>query len=638
MNDQPCNQLWLQKGASVANNGREYVILAIADINLLLARDRESGEKVLLKIGELGPPLAVEGKKPDTRDEIELLGVPNELWSVAEARRKWIDPLLSSYSSYSEALADQIAADAQVSRATVYRWVAAYRQSGRLSSLLPGTRLRGGKGKTRIAPEVEAMILQTIKDFHDTDQKNTIAATVLEIRRRCSNAGYGLPAPNTIRTRLKRTDGRDRTFRREGEAAAYAKHDMRKGTVPDAEWPLSLVQIDHTLLPVVIVDDKYRKPINRAWITLAIDVYSRMCLGMYLSLDAPSAMSAGMCIANSILPKESWLRRLGMKNVEWPVWGVMGILHMDNAREFRGDMLISACKEFDVDLHLRPVKKPRYGAHIERLMGTVSEGLKSVRGATYSGPDEKGEYDAEGNACMTFSEIERWLILFFARYHISTHQGIGMQPIQKWGQGLLGTKKMPGRGLPARRTDEEFLRINFTPYVDRTVQDYGVQIDSVDYYHDVLRPYMGAIDPKHPKQKRRFRFHRDPRDISQLYFFDEFAKRYCAIPYRDISLPPVSIWELRDAQRQAQKQGIPKEDMKRVFEILNEQRSLEADAAARTKAARFKEQRRLEHAKQQAEKKETMPLVTGSTTPSMPPSVVRGYDPEMVQTLAEEDD
>jgi hypothetical protein len=70
MNDQPCNQLWLQKGASVANNGREYVILAIADINLLLARDRESGEKVLLKIGELGPPLAVEGKKPDIYESV----------------------------------------------------------------------------------------------------------------------------------------------------------------------------------------------------------------------------------------------------------------------------------------------------------------------------------------------------------------------------------------------------------------------------------------------------------------------------------------------------------------------------------------------------------------------------------------
>lgn len=313
------------------------------------------------------------------------------------------------------------------------------------------------------------------------------AETVSEIRRRCSNAGLRLPATNTIRTRLERTKGRKRTLLRHGEAAAYAMHDPSLGSIPDADWPLSLVQIDHTLLPVIIVDDVHRKPINRAWITLAIDVNSRVCLGMYLTLDAPSAMSAGMCISHAILPKEAWLRRLNVTSVEWPVWGVMGVLHMDNAREFRGDMLKVACRQYDIDMHLRPVKKPRYGAHIERLMGTVTQGLKSIKGATFSGPQEKGEYDAEGNACMTFSEIERWLILFFAKYHIETHNGIGMSPLRKWREGLLGTKNKPGRGLPARRLDEEELRINFTPWIERTIQDYGVLIDDVHYYHDVLR-------------------------------------------------------------------------------------------------------------------------------------------------------
>jgi len=65
--------------------------------------------------------------------------------------------------------------------------------------------------------------------------------------------------------------------------------------------------------------------------------------------------------------KDRWLGRLGITSVDWPCWGTMGILHMDNAREFRGDMLKFACNEYDIDLHLRPVKKPRYGAHIERL-------------------------------------------------------------------------------------------------------------------------------------------------------------------------------------------------------------------------------------------------------------------------------
>ena len=637
MKGQPRTQLWITKGSTVTNEGHEYVILAVADINMVIAKDLESGEKVLLRIGGLGPPTVIGDIQPPPPTEPELLDVPEALWEVAEARRRWIDPLLNSYSTYSDALSKQIAGEAQVSRATVYRWVTAFRSTARLSSLLPNTRLRGGKAVTRISPEVEAIIEDALKTFHDTAQKPTIAETVLEIRRRCSNAGLQLPATNTIRARLRRTEGRERTLLREGEAAAYARHDPNNGAIPDADWPLAIVQIDHTKLPVIIVDDVYREPINRAWITLAIDVYSRVCLGMYLALDDPSAMSAGMCVAHAVLPKESWLRRLDMISVEWPCWGVMGTLHLDNAREFRGDMLKTACREYDIDLHLRPVKKPRYGAHIERLMGTVTQGLKSVRGATFSGPDEKGEYDAEGNACMTFGEIEKWLVLFFARYHRQNHDGIGMQPLKKWSEGLLGTKKRPGRGLPARRMDEEVLRINFTPYFERTIQDYGVVIDDVHYYHDVLRPWINTPHPEYPKHKRKFRFHRDPRDISQLYFFDEIARRYFPIPYRDTSLPPVSIWELRDAQRKAVERGISKEDEKIVFTILNEQRSLEADAAAKTKTARRQQQRRTENTKQRASKQETMPVVSRPPALSLPPASVPGYNPDEVFPLDDDD-
>ncbi|QBK03794.1 transposase [Hylemonella gracilis] len=632
------NQLPLSKGAIVSSNDRDYAILEVADLNKILAKDLETGAKVLLTIGDLRPPQPISTASGAESVEIDLSKIPESDWAIAEQRRKWLEPLLVNQSLYGTKTAEQIAIDAGVNRATVYRWLDAFRRTGLLSSLLPMRgRAGGGKAGRRISPEVEAIIRDTIESFHDTEQKPSITETVLEIRRRCSNAGLRLPATNTIRLRLKQTSGRERTRRRLGEAAAFALHDPAKGTIPDAEWPLAIVQIDHTLLPVIIVDDEHRKPINRAWITLAIDVDSRVCLGMYLTLDPPSAMSAGMCIAHAILPKEAWLRHLTIaEHIEWPCWGVMGAIHMDNAKEFRGDMLKMACREYDIDIHLRPVKKPRYGAHIERLMGTVTQGLKSVKGSTFSGPDEKGEYDAEGNACMTFAEIERWLILFFARYHREVHTGIGMPPLVKFREGLLGTKKKPGRGLPARRLDEETLRIHFTPYVERPVQGYGVVIDNVHYYHDVLRPWINAPHPEFPKHKRTFRFHRDPRDVSQLYFFDELSGRFCAIPYRDTSLPPVSIWELRNAQRAAKAKGIDPENEKLVFAILNEQRAIEAEAAAKTKTARREAQRRVEHAKQRETKKQTMPTVSQPAASSAPPPSVRGYDPDDIEALDDE--
>jgi hypothetical protein len=38
---------------------------------------------------------------------------------------------------------------------------------------------------------------------------------------------------------------------------------------------LDFVQIDHTKVDVIVVDEQQRLPIGRSWITLAIDGYSR---------------------------------------------------------------------------------------------------------------------------------------------------------------------------------------------------------------------------------------------------------------------------------------------------------------------------------------------------------------------------
>ncbi|MDD5544886.1 MAG: transposase, partial [Acidobacteriia bacterium] len=393
--------------------------------------------------------------------------------------------------------------------------------------------------------------------------------------------------------------------------------------------------VDHTLLPVMIVHEVSRQSIGRPWVTFAIDVFSRVILGMYLTLDAPSAMSAGMCISHAVLGKEKWLAGLDLKTVEWPCWGVMGSLHMDNAREFRGNMLKAACDEYNIDLLLRPVKTPHYGAHIERLMGTVSERLKHLPGATFSGPEEKGEYDSEGKATMSHAELEKWLVLFVAWYHKHLHSGIGTTPLQRWREGLLGTKSRPGRGLPARRLDEEKVRIDFMPFEERTVQDYGVVIDDIHYFHDVLRPWVNMPDPEHPKRKMSFRFRRDPRDVSRLYFLDPIGKRYVAIPYRDLGLPPASIWELRAAKKIARDEGRTSSDERGLFAIINQQRAIEDDSAEKTKAARRSQQKRLDHEKARKRKAIDLPGVS-APNPTGPAPKIGNYDPADVQPYEDE--
>ena len=623
MSKHALKMLVLQVGELVRQGPNEYVITKIVDLDRVLARNLDSGKSEVIRVWELSPSQpGEEDQKP--KPERELEEVSEADWIYARRCLEIIKPLLVRQKRGSN-IADQISLESGVSRATLYRWLRFYRNTGLLSSLLPIKR-NGGRGKGRLPDEIEAIIEDRVQNYYLTDQQPTIMETAAEIRRLCSNAGLPLPHEHTVRKRIEWISERERISRRKGRRAAIERFDPNEGTVPDADWPLAMVQIDHTKVNVIVVHEVTRQTIGRAWITLAIDVYSRMIVGMYLTLDAPSAMSAGMCVAHAILPKERWLEEVGVDNVEWPCWGVMGILHMDNAREFRGDMLKVACNEHGIDLHLRPVKTPHYGGHIERLMGTLSKELTQLPGTTFSSPKARGEYDSEGKAVMTLKELEKWLVLFVAKYHHRIHGGIGMSPLQKYREGLLGGNGRAPRGLPSRRLDEEKVRLDFMPFVERTVQAYGVLIDDIHYFADVLRPWVGAKDPNNSSVSRLFRFKRDPRDISQLYFFDPLSERYFAIPYRDASLPPISLEELREARKAAKEAGCKDPDERILFEFTNRQREMVDQAAVKSKAARIKQQKRLNNEKAKTQKARQLPKTTATAKPAEPP-VIPGYDP-----------
>ena len=616
----------IRKGALVSAGGKEYMLAHISQLDKVIAKDIETGDLVTLDIAALGPPIE-SGDKPSQRVQHDLEELSAENLATARERLRIVQELMQP-SEHGAAQWKQVAEKYGVHHSTLYRWRDGYLATGLMSSLLRG-RPNGGKGKPRLKNQiVEQLLQQAIDEYYLTDAKQSVKATWDYLDNLCQAGGVKTPHIGTLRKRIQWRERRAVVAAREGKYVAALRFDPNESQIPDAKWPLAIVQMDHTELPVMIVDDINRRPINRPWVTFSIDVFSRVVPGMYLSLDHPSAMSAGMCVSHSILAKEKWLADRNA-DVEWPCWGVMGSLHMDNAKEFRGNMLRAGCEEYLIDVHLRPVKTPHYGAHIERLMGTVSEELKRVPGTTFSGPAEKGEYDSEGNAIMTLAELERWLVYFLAKYHHRVHNGIGMSPLQKYKEGLLGTKTVPGRGLPARRLDEEKVRIDFMPFEERTIQDYGVLWD-VHYFSDVLRPWINACDPERPRAKRTFRFRRDPRDISQLYFFEPNAKHYFAIPFRDLSHPPISLWELREARRAAKRDGVRGADENVVFRYAMKMREEVAHAAVKTKSARRKQQKQTEHAKARQATKRELPKVSATPKPSAPPPAVAGYDPSQI--------
>ena len=596
--------LHFKVGAPIRYNNCEYVIGNIFNSNTVVLKNQQSGRIEIVKITDISRQVASDFRERSEQNqsvERDLLSLTEEERLFTEHYRKIIAPMLMQ--SREKGLHVKVANELQISVPTLYRMIKEFKQTGKSTAFLQKKR-PGGKGKGRIAPAVEEIIQTNLKEKYLTTQKPSLVTIYGEIKQDCKLAELKVPSFNTVKTRIAQIDEAVAARRRLGTKAGD-RFNASLGSIPDADWPLALAQMDHTILPVIIVDDVYRLPINRVWVTFIIDVFSRMILGMHLSLDAPSAMSAGLCMANALLRKDDLLETLEKPefNAFWPSYGAMDVIHVDNAREFRGDMLKYATKEYNIDLNLRPVKTPRYGAHIERLMGTFSETLKKVPGTTFSGPVEKGDYKSEDCAILTIDELEKWLISEICKYHTNDHAGIGMCPLQKWEEGIIGTKVQRGRGLPPLFLDERKLKIDFMPFQERCISGNGVIINEVEYFSDVLRPWINRKSKSNPKQNEKYRFRFDPRDISFIYFYDEVIGRYFEIPYRNTSHPAVSIWELKAARKQAKAQGKSTGNEHAVFQLIEYQRAILAESAQKTKAARKEQQKQAQHEK--ASKKKT---------------------------------
>lgn len=575
--------LSLSPGTEVMVFERIGVIIRPIDMNTVLVRDSKSGQAQNVNIKDIHPT------SPKTIAAPKLETVSDDLLKLAQGRLDAIRPLLG----LAKRTREQVTVRAQeigIHPSTLYVWLGLYEPSGLLTALIP--KIRDDKGVKRLSEGVETIIEVVLDEEYLRKQQKSPGNVHREIVRRCKAAQLDTPHLNTIRKRIEALPLEKRTARRQGRKAAENRFSISEGSFPGADWPLAFVQIDHTKLDIILVDDIHRRPIGRPWITLAIDVFSRMTLGFYISFDPPGAMSTGLCVSHAILPKAAGLAKNGIEG-EWPCWGFPKTLHLDNAKEFRGAMLERACRQYGINVEWRPVARPHFGGHIERLLGTFSKEIHALPGTTFSNTKQRGEYDSESKAALTFSEFEIWLTTYIVQvYHLREHTTLGMSPVAKFREGIFGTATVPGVGLSPKIIDEERLRLDFMPFEERTVQEYGVVIDNVYYWHDVLRRWVGAADPVNSRQRRKFLFRIDPRDISVIWFFDPELQIYYAIPYRDTSHPAISIWELREARRRLDDEGGRIIDEAAIFAAYDRMREIEDEAKAKTKAARRATQRR----------------------------------------------
>jgi len=383
-----------------------------------------------------------------------------------------------------------------------------------VTSSAPGRR----NSPSELVSEVEQLIVDAIKVYAGkaaTIEKVWVAAQVLADER-----GIIRPSYHAVRRRLLKKGKRFLANLRLGKVDASDIFEARPGYKATTR-PLEWVQIDHTRVDLIVVDEEKRKVIDRPWVSFAICIHTRAIVGFYLTLLPPNAVTVAMLIENCVLPKTAMLASLGLDPSVWPMHGVPEVIHADNAAEFRSEVLKANLKRFGVRVEHRDVGKKHQGGHIERLIGTMmSSHIHFLRGTTYSNTHQRGDEDSNARASISITALRKFFVCAIHAYNNRKHSALKMFPSQKWNEHYT-------KNAHHRKIDEALhqgFRYILYPEVPKLIRAGGIEMQGRFYYAPCLQS----------KIRERLIVKFDPNDLSRVLVDLEGDGNYVSVPeYRN---------------------------------------------------------------------------------------------------------
>jgi putative transposase len=429
--------------------------------------------------------------------------------------------------------------------ATAYRNMAIVEEFGSADALQRSH--RSDRGSIRLNKQQWQIVNKNLDEYRFVPEYQSIESVLVFVNGDMKEANQKPISLRTLYNAEKRVRTRQQKLIDQGrKEQARNEFGSRAGKLPDVDFPLAVVQIDHTTVQIIFVDEDERKPLTDAWLTLVIDCFSRMVLGYYLTFEEPTAMAAGIALARSFLPKDEHLKEMGVTG-SWPCWGYPTVIISDNAADLNGYLMRSASRNIRFDIRNRPVGRPNFGGHIESAFRTFMGQQRSVKGTKFSNPTERGEYDSKEAASMTLSEFERLFTEFLVNdYHLKEHDGEGMKkrcPLQRWDAGIFDGDVFPPRGLPDIPEDPEEVFISMLPFEHRVVQNLIVEIFNERYYSKELGKLSQVSDRSRPLEERRHEVRYDPRNIAVIWVKDPKTGKYIKAHVQNVNWTFRSLWE-----------------------------------------------------------------------------------------------
>lgn len=489
----------------------------------------ESGE---LKFSESGNNLGVND--PTKRESRDLSSYSQDQQKAAKQKMYYVGIASSRfgerpcYHGLDRTIclaASEIRDPSPPSPITLYRWWRHWEKSGRdITSLIPKER-KVGYVTQKFSKRVLAMLSDIVYDeylkresFSKQDAYDRLKYLVNDHNKKTAGT-LRMPSRASVFRYFGKLDQYDVMVAKKGKR--FADQNFRatgRGIYPD--YILGRVEIDHSPLDLMVIDDKTYLPIGRPNLTSVIEKKSRSILGFSLSFEPPSELSVIRALRQALFPKA--LLRESHKDIknEWIAHGIPMVLVVDNGLEFHSNMLRQLCYELNVDLVFCPQKEPQFKGCIERSLGTLNRQTSHrCAGTSFSNINERGDYDSIGNARVTLAEaydlITQWIVDV---YHQTRHSITRYTPDFLWKEGLTSVEPR----LPESR--DAFDLVSARPY-DRRLAHDGIRFLYLNYNSSDMQTIR-----RNPSFDGRVNIRVNHEDLGFIWVHDQANDEYIKVP------------------------------------------------------------------------------------------------------------
>jgi len=419
-------------------------------------------------------------------------------------------------------------------------------------------------GSTYLHPDTERLLAEEIRRALKESPDVAVDDIYPLLVKAAHDLGLRPPGRNTVHKRLQRARRQTQNLPGAiGRELAYRRSPV-KGTL-ECEGPLSVVDMDHTVCDVHILEGQYGFPIGRPVLSVMIDRLTRVVLGILLSLEAPSRLSVGLCMHHGVFHKQAWLTTLGIPEGCWPGFGLPTVFYTDNASDFRALSVRRAMELYTIQQKFRPPGDPAAGGIIERAIGTFMTKVRLLPGTSYSKLLGQKPRHADRQARLTLNELALYMARQVSVYHKTTHGGLGMPPLSAWEKAWTVNDKPL---LPRIPESADQFRLTFLPGEWRTITREGIELFALRYQSEDLYPLI------RPHYKHMIRY--DPRDLSEV--FVEGPDRHIKVPLCGTPMPAFSLWEWREIRAHRTEEGRPRDPEQMAAELRANRALIESKA------------------------------------------------------------